>query len=108
MKSKPAMNKQSTEKPTIVTLPNVTSFNMDTYNAIFARGLCRGVGERGSQMCVEAALCEALGLPHGDDPKCVAQSVRAYKIALNDKQWSSPEARAKGLYKLGLAQLGSL
>jgi hypothetical protein len=58
-------------------------------------------------MCIEAALCAALDLPHGDDPECVAPSVRLYKIALNDSTWSSPQARAAGLRNLGLAQLGS-
>ena len=59
-------------------------------------------------MCVEAAVCYALGLPHGDDPGCVAASVRLLKINLNDKQWESNDSRAKGLRRLGLAQLGSL
>jgi hypothetical protein len=58
-------------------------------------------------MCVEAAVCYALGLPHGDDPGCVAQSIRSLKIQLNDATWSSPEVRARGLRRLGLAQLGS-
>lgn len=61
------------------TIPGIPPFNLPLYNAIFARGLCHGVGERGGQMCVEAALCEALGLPHADDPMCVIQSVRSYK-----------------------------
>ena len=56
----------------------------------------------------QAALCWALGLPHGDDPGCVAAAVRSCKIALNDGPWSSPIARAKGMRDLGLAQLGSL
>jgi hypothetical protein len=66
------------------------------------------MGSRGSQVCIEAAICEAMGLPHGDDPKCVAGSVRSFKIRLNDSPWSSPAARAAGLHDLGLAQLGSL
>jgi hypothetical protein len=59
-------------------------------------------------MCIEAAICTVLDLPHGDDPKCVTQSVRSFKISLNDKKWSSGKARAEGLRDLGLAQLGSL
>lgn len=32
-------------------------------------GLVRGVGDPiPGRMCVEAAVCFALGLPHGDDP----------------------------------------
>jgi hypothetical protein len=78
------------------------------YDAILSRGLCKGIGKQGSQVCIEAAICEALGLPHDDDPKCVSKAVRKYKIAINDANWSSPEARAKGLRDIGLAQLGSL
>jgi hypothetical protein len=71
-------------------------------------GLVSGVGKPiPGQMCVEAAVCFALGLPHGDDPKCVAQSLRRLKIKLNDSNWSSDQARAKGLERLALAQLGS-
>ena len=77
------------------------------FDEILARGLCNGVGERDGQMCIEAAICAVLDLPHGDDPQCVAPAVRRYKIALNDKRWSSPVARAKGLRDLGLAQIGS-
>lgn len=58
-------------------------------------------------MCVEAAVCFALDLPHGDKPPCVGSAVRAAKIQLNDFNWSSPTARARGMRKLSLAQLGS-
>ena len=73
-----------------------------------AAGLVKGAGNPvPGQMCVEAAVCYALGLPHGDDPQCVARSLRSLKIAVNDAQWSSPQARAHGLRKLALLQLGS-
>lgn len=71
-------------------------------------GLCAGIGSPApGQMCVEAAVCYALGLPHGDDPQCVAPSLRTLKITLNDTAWSSPAARAKGMRKLALLQLGT-
>jgi len=71
-------------------------------------GLCSGLGQpTPGEMCVEAAVCFALGLPHGDDPKCVGAAVRAFKIGLNDAQWSSNEARAKGMREVAIAQLGS-
>lgn len=71
-------------------------------------GLVKGVGNpKPGEMCVEAAVCYALGLPHGDDPQCVSRAVRSLKITLNDKNWSSNEARAKGLRRLAIAQLGS-
>ena len=87
---------------------NIETFNVKLYDQIIARGLSDGIGERDGQMCIEAAICTVLDLPHGDDPGCVAESVRAFKIRLNDAKWSSAEARANGLRDLGLAQLGSL
>lgn len=78
------------------------------YDRFLARGLSKGMGDRNGQMCIEAAVCAALDLPHGDDPNCVSYSVRSFKIALNDSTWSSSEARAKGLRNLGIAQIGSL
>lgn len=66
----------------------------------------KGVAEPG-KLCVEAAVCLALGLPHGDDPECVGKAVRGFKIALNDCDWSSDAARAKGMRKIAVAQLGS-
>src|SRR5579859_5139719 len=71
-------------------------------------GLVKGVGNpKPGQMCVEAAVCFAMGLPHGDEPSCVAPSLRNLKIRLNDSSWSSNQARAKGLRRLALTQLGS-
>lgn len=71
-------------------------------------GLVQGIGEPiPGEMCVEAAVCYALGLPHGDEPSCVAPAVRRLKIRLNDACWSSPQARAKGLRRLAIAALGS-
>jgi hypothetical protein len=77
---------------------------LETVDAGLSSGL--GVQEPG-KMCVEAAVCFALGLPHGDNPPCVGRAVRAFKIQLNDSAWSSPEARAKGMRRLAIAQLGS-
>ena len=71
-------------------------------------GLVSGMGEpEAGKMCVEAAVCFALGLPHGDDPKCVSEPLRRLKIRLNDSRWSSNQARAAGLRRLAVAQLGS-
>ena len=71
-------------------------------------GLVSGAGNPvPGQMCVEAAVCYALGLPHGDDPQCVSRALRSLKIKLNDSNWSSDKARAKGLRRLAVAQLGS-
>ena len=71
-------------------------------------GLCSGLGTQvPGQMCVEAAVCFALGLPHGDEPPCVGRAVRRFKIRLNDSHWPSNEARAAGMRRLAIAQLGS-
>jgi hypothetical protein len=59
------------------------------------------------KMCVEAAVCFALGLPHSDDPRCVSLALRDLKIRLNDAEWSSDQARAAGLRRLAIAQLGT-
>lgn len=71
-------------------------------------GLVAGLGvPEPGKMCVEAAVCFAIGLPHSDEPSCVGSSVRRYKIKLNDANWSSDLARTKGMRKLAIAQLGS-
>ena len=71
-------------------------------------GLSSGMGKPiPGQMCVEAAVCYALGLDHGDDPECVSSALRSLKIRLNDSRWSSSAARANGLRRLALIQLGS-
>lgn len=84
------------------------TFDLAKYDEVISRGLSCGVGDPDGQVCIEAAICIALGLPHGDDPGCVSEQIRAYKISLNDKTWSSEQARASGLRDLGIAQLGSL
>jgi hypothetical protein len=48
-----------------------------------------------------------MGMPHGDEPVCVSPALRTFKIKLNDIWWSSPQARAKGMRRLALVQLGS-
>jgi hypothetical protein len=71
-------------------------------------GLSRGLGSpEPGNMCVEAAVRFALGLPHGDDPQCVSPALRSLKIALNDSSWSSKYTRAAGMRRLAVAQLGS-
>lgn len=72
------------------------------------KGLTNGKGDpKPGKMCVEAAVCYALGLPHSDEPPCVGQSVRNMKIELNDQAWESNKSRAQGLREVAIAQLGS-
>lgn len=80
-------------------------------------GLVSGIGraEPGS-MCVEAAVCYAMGEPHGDMPRCVLSAIRNLKIAINDDDvWitnygdddGSKAVRSEALRRLAIAQLGS-
>jgi hypothetical protein len=71
-------------------------------------GLSSGLGKpKPGEMCVEAAVCYVLGQPHSDQPACVSKALRAFKIGLNDSDWSDHHARAMGLRRLALAQLDS-
>jgi len=87
---------------------NITTEFVKKLLEIVDAGLCEGMGEQvPGQMCVEAAVCYAMGLPHGDQPTCVSDAVRTIKIDLNDASWSSDQARARGLRRIAVAQLGS-
>lgn len=71
-------------------------------------GLVSGIGvAKPGQMCVEAAVCYAYGLPHSDQPPCVGSAVRLFKIRLNDSCWPTDADRTAGMRKLAIAQLGS-
>jgi len=71
-------------------------------------GLCSGVGKPiPGEMCVEAAVTYALGEPFSDEPSCVSPVLRSFKISLNDKSWTSNAARAAGMRRLAIAQLGT-
>ncbi len=75
---------------------------------IVDKGLVNGLGEAiPGKMCVEAAVCYAMGLPHGDNPPCVGTAVRSFKITLNDQKWPTDKNRTKGMRQLAIAQLGS-
>lgn len=73
---------------------------------IISQGLVSGLGEpQPGQLCVEAAICLAMGEPHSDRPSCVALADMTYAIRINDAPWSSPKARADALLPLAIAQL---
>ena len=75
---------------------------------VVSHGLVVGTGRPvPGELCLEAAICLALGLRHGAQPPCIAEADRRFAIALNDAPWSSPMARAAGMLPLGLAQLGT-
>lgn len=75
---------------------------------IIDRGLSNGLAESG-QVCIEYAVSIATGTPEDKDgPKCVNKNLRSLKIDLNDDlPWDSPEHRAQGLRRIGIAQLGT-
>lgn len=77
--------------------------------SVVDKGLSCGLGRPiPGNMCVEAAVCYAMGEPHGDHPKCVDDELREFKISINDDHsWTSKKSRARGLRKLAVAQLGS-
>jgi hypothetical protein len=72
-------------------------------------GLTCGLGEpEPGKMCVEAAVCYAMGIEHSDEPPCVDAELRNLKINLNDMgYWLNNKSRAKGLVRLAIAQLGT-
>ncbi len=83
--------------------------NICKLQEIIKIGLCSGTGGgKAGDVCVEQAIAlvfEDNGKT--DAPKCVHPVLRGFSIRLNDCQWSSPEARANGLRRLALAQLGT-
>jgi hypothetical protein len=86
----------------------ITQELVDSINKALDKGITIGMGNPvEGEMCVEALICYKLGLPHSDNPPCVGEGVRKAKIALNDCIWSSNKARAEGMRKLAIAQLGS-
>ncbi len=86
----------------------ITLNQAKTILLVVDKGLSDGLGvPKPGQMCVEAAVCYALGLPHNDEPPCVDMQVGEHKIGVNDLRWSTKKERAKGLRKLSIAQLGT-
>lgn len=78
------------------------------HDLLTTHGLVAGWGmPTPGEMCIEALVAHVLGEPHGKVPSCVNARFGRFKMSLNDKPWSSPQARAKGLHDLGIAQLGS-
>ncbi|HVM91181.1 MAG TPA: hypothetical protein VMT67_00135 [Terriglobales bacterium] len=86
----------------------INARNVKKILALVDQGLSHGLGKpEPGKMCVEAAVCSVLEGRHGDDPACVGSAVREFKINLNDQNWSTNAARAAGLRRLAIAQLGS-
>lgn len=73
-------------------------------------GLVGGtIGERiPGSMCVEAAVAYAMGEKHSDDPSCVDDYLRDFKICMNDDLvYKTGRDRARALRRIAVAQLGT-
>lgn len=77
--------------------------------SIVDEGLSEGEGDpKPGEMCIEAAIGYAAGEKFGDEPTCVDSGLRDFKIIFNDNApWDDEKDRAKGLRRLGVAQLGT-
>lgn len=72
------------------------------------QGLSWGLGDLiPGKMCLQAAVSSTFGEDRGNRPSCTSPVLHAFQIGLNDAQWSSNEARARGLRRIAIAQLGS-
>jgi len=78
-------------------------------NSLLDKGITYGLSEdrKLRKMCLEQVISYALGEGFTDEPSYVGKQVRRFVICLNDQFWSSASARAEGMRKLAIAQLGS-
>lgn len=88
----------------------ITKEIVDKLMSLLDFGLVKGAGNgmTDNTFCVEQAVSIAIGEPLNDNPiSCVSEVVAVCKRNLNDCNWSSNTARAEGMRKLAIAQLGS-
>lgn len=90
---------------------NITKSIVETLLDVISGGLQSGAGsmdEKG-HFCVQQAVSHAVRhRDWGDQPsECVGDIVRAFGIVMNDQQWSSRKARADGMRRFAIAELGS-
>lgn len=86
----------------------ITKEHVDKINDYLDAGLPAGLGKRKrGMMCVEAVVSVVTQNQLTDMPVCVATSIRDLAIILNDSKWSSNQARAEGLRRFAIAQLGT-
>jgi len=78
-------------------------------NCLLDKGVTCGFSKdpKPGEMCLEQVVSYALGEDITDEPSCVGYEVRWFVTRLNDRNWSSPSARAEGMRDLAIAQLGS-
>lgn len=67
-----------------------------------------GIGDpEPGKMCVQSAIAYSMGLPFNDEPECVEPGLGAIDIYINDLNWTSNKARAKGMIREAISKLGS-
>lgn len=88
-------------------MTTITETQRQQLEEIFAKGLSRGLGSEDKQTCVEGAISLVMHGSLSDSPPCVASEDRTWAIFVNDALWASPEARAKALLPIALAQIGT-
>ena len=90
----------------------ITKGIVDRLLDILKDGLCSGAGDMSGPgtFCVQQAVSMATDqADEGDSPlNCINETVRSWGVGMNDQGWSSPKARADGMRRFAVAQLGSL
>jgi len=91
-------------QPTTITAAHVTAIC-----DLSQGGLCSGKGSaiKPGTFCVQQLISRIFDDSSSDAPSCVNYAVRSFGIVLNDASWSSDQARANGLRKFAVAELGT-
>lgn len=86
----------------------INTTNVQKLIRLIRKGLASGLGSpKAGQMCVEAVICTVLYGEFSDQPDCVHRDIIPLKILINDFDWPSKQARARGMERAAIAQLGS-
>jgi hypothetical protein len=92
----------------------ITIDHINNLLGLFEHGLINGAGQDVNHFCVQQAvhrvIDNALDKHRNDQPPqwCVKEPISAFGITLNDANgWNSNKARAKGLQRFAIAELGS-
>lgn len=93
----------------------ITQAIVDKLNALLDKGLCHGASHFTQitfcvQQAVDIAIHEGHKVCASDNPaECVNEHVRSLGLRLNDQKqcWTSSKARAEGLRRFAIAELGS-
>lgn len=85
--------------------------NIEAIKKLFGlldQGLCHGAGHIANEFCVQQAVSLAVGSNKTDKPWCIHSALRDLGIIMNDcNMWSSNKARADGLRRFAVAEMGT-